>query len=94
MNAVIREINEAQVEPGRLIIWWIGQERFVFKSVTQMIYIDPYLNTYPEKITEGKPIEHIRIKPAPMKPEDVTHADMVFCTHEHAGSISLPLETL
>ena len=87
MNVLIREINEAQVEPGNLRIWWIGQEGFVFKSATQIIYIDPYLSTFAERITKGKPDEHVRIRPAPMKPEDVTHADIVFCTHDHADHI-------
>jgi len=87
MNALIREINEAPVEPGRLDIWWIGQEGFIFKSATQIIYIDPYLSTYAERITQGKPNEHVRINPAPMKPEDVTHADVVLCTHDHADHI-------
>jgi len=94
MNALIREINEAQVEPGKLGIWWIGQEGFVFKSASQIIYIDPYLSTYAETITKGKSNEHVRIKPAPMKPEDVTHADIVFCTHDHADHIdpeSIPI---
>ena len=94
MNALIREINEAQVEPGRLNIWWIGQEGYVFKSSTQIVYIDPYLSTYAERITKGKPNEHVRINPAPMKPEDVTHADIVFCTHDHADHIdpeSIPI---
>ena len=87
MNALVRQINETRVKPGGLQIWWIGQEGFVFKSSRQIIYIDPYLSTYAEKLTEGKPDEHIRIKPAPMRPQDVTHADLVFCTHDHADHI-------
>lgn len=87
MNALVSEINETQVEPGGLRIWWIGQEGFVFKSPGRIIYIDPYLSTYAEDITRGKPNEHVRIKPAPMKPEDIDHADIVLCTHDHADHI-------
>ena len=87
MNALVRQINETRVEPGGLHIWWIGQEGFVLKSSRQIIYIDPYLSTYAEKKTAGKPNEHVRIRPAPMDPEDVTHADIVFCTHDHADHI-------
>jgi L-ascorbate metabolism protein UlaG (beta-lactamase superfamily) len=87
MNALISEINKTQVEPGGLNIWWTGQEGFVFKSGGQIIYIDPYLSTYAETITRGKPNEHVRIKPAPMKPEEVNHADIVLCTHDHADHI-------
>jgi L-ascorbate metabolism protein UlaG (beta-lactamase superfamily) len=87
MNALISEINETQVEPGGLHIWWTGQEGFVFKSRGQIIYIDPYLSSYAETITRGKPNEHVRIKPAPMKPEDVNNADIVLCSHDHADHI-------
>ena len=59
MNSLVREINEAQVKPGSLKIWWIGQEGFIFKSATRIIYIDPYLSTYAERITKGKPNEHV-----------------------------------
>jgi L-ascorbate metabolism protein UlaG (beta-lactamase superfamily) len=87
MNVLIREINETQVESGELHVWWIGQEGFVFKSSDQIIYIDPYLSTYAEKITKGKYNEHIRIKPPPMKPEDINHADIVLCSHDHIDHI-------
>jgi len=87
MNALIEEINEAQVKSGSLRIWWIGQEGFVFKSATRIIYIDPYLSTYAERITKGKSNEHVRISPAPMRPQDVDHADIVLCTHDHADHI-------
>jgi L-ascorbate 6-phosphate lactonase len=87
MNALIREINETPVAPGGLRIWWIGQEGFVFKSSKWIIYIDPYLSSYAEDLTRGRPDEHVRIKPAPMKPQDVTHADLVLCTHDHADHI-------
>jgi L-ascorbate 6-phosphate lactonase len=87
MNALINEIDKTHVEPGGLRIWWIGQEGFVIKSASLLIYIDPYLSTYVERITKGRSDEHIRIKPAPMQPEDVHHADIVFCTHDHADHI-------
>jgi L-ascorbate 6-phosphate lactonase len=87
MNALISEINEAQVEPGSLKIWWTGQEGFIFKSRGHIIYTDPYLSSYAETITKGKPNEHVRIKQAPMKPENVNNADIVLCTHDHADHI-------
>jgi len=94
MNALINEINQTQVRPGGLQIWWLGQEGFVFKSPGRIIYIDPYLSTYAEKMTRGKSNEHVRIKPAPMRPQDVNHADIVLCTHDHADHIdpeSIPI---
>ncbi len=87
MNALISEINATEIEAGCLQIWWTGQEGFVFKSRWQIIYIDPYLSSYAERMTSGKANEHVRIKAAPMKPEDVNNADMVLCTHDHADHI-------
>jgi len=94
MNALINEINETKVRPGSLRIWWIGQEGFVIKSASLVVYIDPYLSTYAERVTKGRPDEHVRIKPAPMQPQDVDHADLVLCTHDHADHIdpeSIPI---
>ena len=87
MNELIKEINSTPVKPGGLAIWWIGQEGFVFKSRERIVYIDPYLSTYAERVTRGRPDEHVRIRQAPMQPEDVDHADVVFCTHDHADHI-------
>jgi len=87
MNALINEINQAQIQPGGLRIWWIGQEGYILKSAKHVIYIDPYLSTYAERITKGKSNEHVRINPAPMQPQDVDHADIVLCTHDHADHI-------
>jgi L-ascorbate metabolism protein UlaG (beta-lactamase superfamily) len=87
MNALAREIRNAIIAPGSLRIWWIGQEGFVLKSPRLTIYIDPYLSDYAERITRGQPNEHVLITPPPLKPEDVDHADLVFCTHDHADHI-------
>lgn len=87
MNALIQDINATKVEPGSLAIWWLGQEGYAIKTSALTLYIDPYLSTYAERITAGKPNEHVRITPAPMQPSDVTNADLVLCTHEHADHI-------
>jgi L-ascorbate 6-phosphate lactonase len=87
MNPLAREIVDAKVTPGSLRIWWIGQEGFVIKSSRRIIYIDPYLSDYCERITRGQPNEHVLITPPPLKPQDVDHADLVLCTHDHADHI-------
>jgi L-ascorbate 6-phosphate lactonase len=87
MNLLAQEIIGAIAAPGSLRIWWIGQEGFVVKSPRLVVYIDPYLSGYAERITRGQPNEHVLIDPPPLKPEDVDHADLVFCTHDHADHI-------
>ena len=87
MNRLIKEINNTDVKSGSLNIWWLGQEGYVIKSPDLVIYIDPYLSTYAERITLGKPNEHVRMMKSPILPEDVTNADLVLCTHDHADHI-------
>jgi L-ascorbate metabolism protein UlaG (beta-lactamase superfamily) len=87
MNPLIREINDTIPKPGSLSIWWIGQEGFIIKSPDLTIYIDPYLSTYAERITRGRPNEHVRMMQPPVRPDEVSNADLVLCTHDHADHI-------
>ncbi len=97
MNRLIQEINDTDVKSGSLSIWWLGQEGYVIKSPDLVIYIDPYLSSYAEQITLGKPNEHIRMMQTPIQPEEVINADLVICTHDHADHIdpeSIPIISL
>jgi len=87
MNPLAREIRTAKVAPGSLRIWWIGQEGFVIKSSRQIVYIDPYLSDYCERVTRGKPNEHALITRPPLQPSDVDHVNVVLCTHDHADHL-------
>ena len=87
MNALAENIKATVVGKGAVCLWWIGQEGFVIKTSRLTIYIDPYLSDYAERITRGQPNEHVRMVPPPLKPEDVDHADLVLCTHDHADHI-------
>jgi L-ascorbate metabolism protein UlaG (beta-lactamase superfamily) len=87
MNPLAREIKTANIVPGSVRVWWIGQAGFVVKSRDLVVYIDPSLSDYAERITRGKPNEHVLITPPPLEPEDVDHADLVLCTHDHADHI-------
>ena len=87
MNQLIEAINSQRVEPGNIYIWWLGQEGYVCKTSELIFYIDPYISTYVERLTLGTSSEHIRMTPPPMAPEDVSHADVVICTHDHMDHI-------
>lgn len=87
MNPLVQEINATHVPTGSLAIWWLGQEGYAIKTSRLTMYIDPYLSTYAERITAGKPNEHVRMTPASMQPDDVSNADLVLCTHDHADHI-------
>jgi L-ascorbate metabolism protein UlaG (beta-lactamase superfamily) len=87
MNKLIQEINETGVDRDALAIWWTGQNGYIIKTSDLTIYIDPYLSNYAERITAGKPNEHVRITESPIPPEEVSNADLVICTHDHADHI-------
>ena len=75
MNALIKDIDTRKVDKGKVAIWWIGQEGFVLKTSKLIIYIDPYLSDFAERITKGKHNEHVRMTPAPMQADEIKHGD-------------------
>ncbi len=75
-EALISEISGSEVAPGSGWFWWHGQHSFVLKLGSTVLYIDPYLSPNPDRQT-----------PPLVTPEQVTHADLVLCTHDHADHI-------
>ncbi|HOB37263.1 MAG: MBL fold metallo-hydrolase [Clostridiales bacterium] len=60
-----------------MLIRWIGQAGYVFKSQSTEIIIDPYLSDVVNKVA-NRP----RLLPPPILPKDI-RADAVVCTHNH-----------
>jgi L-ascorbate metabolism protein UlaG (beta-lactamase superfamily) len=73
---LIADIDAAETPPGRAAFWWLGQHSFVVKAGGIVIYLDPYL----------QPAE-IRQTPPPLRPEQITHADLVTGSHDHEDHI-------
>jgi len=72
-------IQQLVVSPGQLALWSLGQAGFAIKGGETIVYIDPYLS---DSVAEsgGPP----RRFPLPLDPHAITHAHLVFATHEHA----------
>ncbi|MCI0394157.1 MAG: MBL fold metallo-hydrolase [Chloroflexi bacterium] len=83
-SQLITQINALQVPPGSLALWALGQSGFVLKGGEIIVYIDPYLSNYVDEAGYAPPGTFPRQFPAPLLPEEVTNAQVVFCTHEHA----------
>ncbi len=82
---LLREIEESDCESPNL--WWLGQSGFAIKYRTIIFYIDPYLS---ESLTEkykdtDRP--HVRMTRAPFRGHEVTHADLILCTHGHSDHL-------
>lgn len=75
-DALLRDINESVPRDGEVIMWWLGQNSFVLKCTAATIYTDPYLSSHPNRL----------IQP-PLKPEEVTNADVITCSHDHSDHI-------
>jgi L-ascorbate 6-phosphate lactonase len=84
MNRLAHKINETQVEPGSLAIFWIAQAGFVFKTPGgKIIYIDPYLSDCVHRTLGHLYYGFKRLTPTLIEPEEV-EADLLACTHAHA----------
>jgi L-ascorbate metabolism protein UlaG (beta-lactamase superfamily) len=76
---LIDQIESFDVPPGQLALWALGQAGFAIKGGVTTAYIDPYLS---DSIAEtGGPQRRF---PPPLDPASITHAQVVFATHEHA----------
>jgi L-ascorbate 6-phosphate lactonase len=73
---LLSDVARTRTEPGRVAFWWLGQHSFIVKGGATLIYIDPYLS--PSSARQTPPL---------LKPEEVTNADLVLCTHDHGDHI-------
>lgn len=75
---LIAQIDHLTVPRGQLALWSLGQAGFVLKGGSTIAYIDPYLSNSVADVG-GPP----RRFPIPVDPALITHAQVVFATHEH-----------
>ena len=70
---LIEDINSFSDSPAA---WWLGQQGFVFKLAGRVVYVDAFLSPHPR-----------RQVPPLLNPAEVTNADVVIGTHDHADHI-------
>jgi len=75
-NDLIADIDAAEVQPGAVAFWWLGQHSFVLKMGKRILYVDPYLTAKPA-----------RLVPPMVTPEQMAHADLILGTHDHGDHI-------
>jgi L-ascorbate 6-phosphate lactonase len=83
--ALIARIDGLAVPHGQLALWSLGQAGFVIKGGSTIAYIDPYLS---DSIADGGGPR--RRFPIPLDPAAITHAQVVFATHEHMDHTDVP----
>jgi L-ascorbate 6-phosphate lactonase len=72
----VADVAACAVPPGMLAVWYLGQESVIWKAGGSTVWIDPYLSA-----AAG------RRYPPLCAPGDVTAADLVLITHEHADHL-------
>lgn len=77
-EALINDIEAAEVTLGSLAFWWLGQNGYAFKGGDTIVYADLYLSD-PE---DGR-----RQTPPPLTPDQVTNATVVTCSHDHGDHL-------
>jgi len=70
------DIETTRLEPGSVAFWWLGQLSYVVKVGDLVLYFDPFLAPLPQ-----------RNIPPLLAPSEITHADWVFGSHDHADHI-------
>lgn len=77
-NILLKQIEEANVAPGRMTAWWLGGSGFVLKNDGgATLYIDAYLSNSAEEIFGLQ-----RAFLAPIAPKEA-RPDLVVATHWH-----------
>jgi L-ascorbate 6-phosphate lactonase len=83
MENLAKKIRKTVVNPGSLAIFWLAQAGFVFKlSTGKVIYTDPYLTDYVQRVLPEYGLGFKRVMPKLIEPDEVD-ADYVVSTHSH-----------
>ncbi|MBL7187564.1 MAG: MBL fold metallo-hydrolase [Phycisphaerae bacterium] len=64
-------------------ISWLGQAGFCVSGAGLHLLIDPYLSDHLARKYHGHAFDHVRMMPAPLRPEQAGVVDYVLCTHRH-----------
>jgi L-ascorbate metabolism protein UlaG (beta-lactamase superfamily) len=67
-----------------LAVWWLGQSGYVVKSRLGTMVIDPYLSEHLTKKYEGSARPHVRMTECPIRPDELSGIDVIFCSHKHS----------
>jgi L-ascorbate metabolism protein UlaG (beta-lactamase superfamily) len=73
---LIDDIGMCAVPAGQAAFWWLGQHGFALKLGPAVCYVDAFLSP-----RDGRQVAPL------LRPEEVTNADLVLGSHDHADHI-------
>jgi L-ascorbate metabolism protein UlaG (beta-lactamase superfamily) len=82
-RALVAQVDALAVPEGMLALWALGQAGFILKGGRTVAYIDPYLTNAVDEAGYAPPGSFPREFPPPLTPAEASHAQVVFCSHEH-----------
>jgi L-ascorbate 6-phosphate lactonase len=82
-----REIEEAEIAPGRLRFWWLGQSGYVIKSSSGTLGVDLYLSEHLTAKYAATERPHVRMTRAPLRGGDLQRIDAVLASHRHSDHL-------
>jgi L-ascorbate 6-phosphate lactonase len=89
MENLAKAIQETQVKPGSLAVFWLAQAGFAFKLPSgKIVYIDPYLTEYVQRVLPEYGLGFKRVMPRLIEAEAVD-ADYVVNTHSHPDHLDV-----
>jgi L-ascorbate 6-phosphate lactonase len=89
MQNLAMMIQETRVDSGSLAIFWLAQAGFVFKTSTgKIIYTDPYLTDYVQRVLPEYGFGFKRLMPKLIEPEEV-EAHYIVSTHSHQDHLDV-----
>jgi len=80
---VAAQLREPCAADADVRICWLGQAGFYVAGAGLNLLIDPYLSDHLARKYRGCKFDHVRMMPAPLRPEQAAAVDYVLCTHRH-----------
>jgi L-ascorbate metabolism protein UlaG (beta-lactamase superfamily) len=75
-SSLIQEINTCPVPPNHGAFWWLGQQSFIVKLGSDILYLDPFLTPLKSRNT-----------PPLLRPDELTNATLILGSHDHLDHI-------
>ena len=80
----MKDLRAAEVPRGSIMIWWLGQASFLFKSPAgTLIAVDPYLSNSCKEAALEAGWDCDRLVPVPIEPRELAGVDCYVLTHSH-----------
>ena len=76
-QSLIKDIKNFSPMKNEVGYWWLGQHSFILKTISKIIYLDPFLSEHPKRL----------VKPLLGAEEVAENADLILGSHDHIDHI-------